>query len=291
MNELNQNANAESEAQGFEAKASGQIGKYKGMVDGWVDKFLNLVGDHPWEKWIGIANGYIDKFLPAGVALAGLLAFLAGFISAIREDARFSVVIANVWILVGTVFAMHLAPKALALMRSFVEKSEVELIRPELAYILKVILALGGLVLAIRSFFLFTGDGVQLGLISLAVSILSTIVFTRPEFVGMKCGYPTNCVEEAISLILLPVKIVFILSTLLIGFGVVAGLIYGIYLWIDIGGFAAVGSLSVVAFAPVLFPLVAYVAYLALVFVLDLYRAVSSVPRKLDEVRKTIESK
>ena len=291
MNEETQNANAESIGQNFEEKASSQIGKYKGMVDGWVDKCLGLVGDHPWEKWIGVANGYIDKFLPARVALAGILAFLASVIFAIREDARFSEVIGTIWILVGTVFAMHLAPKALSLMRSFVEKGEAELIRPELAYILKVILALGGLVLAIRSFFFFTSDGVQLGLVSLAIAILATIVFSRPEFVGMKYGYPTNCVEEAISLLLLPVKIVFTLSTLLIGVGIVGGLGYGIYLWIDLGGLVASGALSVVAFAPVLFPLVAYVVYLTLVFFLDLYRAISSVPRKLDDVRKAIESK
>lgn len=291
MNEETQNANAESIDQNFEEKASSQIGKYKGMVDGWVDKCLGLVGDHPWEKWIGIANGYIDKFLPAGVALAGILAFLASAIFAIREDARFSEVVGTIWIFVGAVFAMHLAPKALSLMRSLVEKGEVELIRPELAYILKVILALGGLVLAIRSFFFFTSYGVQLGLISLVIAILATIVFSRPEFVGMKYGYPTNCVEEAISLLLLPVKIIFTLSTLLIGVGIVGGLGYGIYLWIDFGGLAASGALSVVAFAPVLFPLVAYVVYLTLVFLLDLYRAISSVPRKLDDVRKAIESK
>ena len=165
------------------------------------------------------------------------------------------------------------------------------MIRPELAYILKVILAIGGLVFSIRSFLACTGQGVLIGLVSLVVSVLSAIVFTRPEFIGMKYGYPTNCVEETISLLLLPVKIVFTLCTLLVGIGVVGGLFYGIYLWIDMGGFSASAVLSGVAYAPVLFPLAAYVAYLAMVFLLDLYRSVCSIPRKLDDVRKAIESK
>lgn len=290
-----ENVNVEPETQGTEKQrldevAAERIGKYKGVVDGWVDRCLGLVGDHPWEQWIEVVNGYVDKFLPFVVALAGVLSFLTGFITDIRCDARFSEVIGNLWILVGTVFAMHLAPKALALMRSFVEKGEVSAIRPELAYILKVTLGIGSLVFSVLAFFTFTLWGTIAGLVGIVVSVIASIVFTRPAFIGMKFDYPTNCVEETISLVLLPVKVVFTLLTPLIGLSVICGLIGGIVLWFDNAAEAGI-CLGATAVTPVLVPVGSYFSYLALVFMLDLYRAVSSVPRKIDELKKVVESK
>ena len=266
------------------------VNRYKQKVDSVIDRIIGVIGDHPWERWLDRANGFIGAFLPAVIGVAGLLAFLTSVITAIKCDARFSDVIATVWILFGTLLAMHLAPKALSLMRSFIEKGETEMIRPELAYILKVVFTLGSLVMALYSLLTFSGDGFVAGLLFLVIAVLSTIVFSRPGIVGFKFAYPTNCVEEVISIVLLPVKLVFSLLTPIIAVVSVIALIGGIVMWFS-NGMEAAMYLGVSALAPVLVPLAAYVAYLMMTFVLDLYRSICSMPRKIDELKEAIRAK
>lgn len=265
--------------------AEAKINEYKGKVDGFVEKILGIVGDHPWETWLAGLNAFITKFMPAVIAVAALIGCIAGLIITIKEDAPFSMVIANLWILVLGVFSMHLAPKALALPRSFIEKNELEAVRPELLYILKVILGLGGLVLSAYLLLQFSFDAFKLAIIALISSILSIIVLSRPEIIGVKPGYPTNCVEEAITLIMLPVRFVLSMMTLLVSIATVVGLIYGLIAIFN-NGLTATLYLDVTTVLPLVVPLAVYFAYLFAMFVLDFYRAVVSVPRKLDELKK-----
>lgn len=265
--------------------AEAKINEYKGKVDGFVEKILGIVGDHPWETWLAGLNAFITKFMPAVIAVAALIGCIAGLIITIKEDAPFSMVIANLWILVLGVFSMHLAPKALALPRSFIEKNELEAVRPELLYILKVILGLGGLVLSAYLLLQFSFDAFKLAIIALISSILSIIVLSRPEIIGVKPGYPTNCVEEAITLIMLPVRFVLSMMTLLVSIATVVGLIYGLIAIFN-NGLAATLYLDVTTVLPLVVPLAVYFSYLFAMFVLDFYRAVVSVPRKLDELKK-----
>lgn len=288
MSETTDNPEVTTPNKKFDLEA--QISKYRGMVDGWVDKFLGLIGDHPWEKWIAVENRYVDQFLPFGVAIAGCFAFIIALVMAIRMDAPFSTVLDCIWILVGTVLAMHLSTKTLALVRSLVEKHEQEMIRPELAYILKVLFGLGGIVMAIRMLLCFTVEGLEVALVCIGISVIASIVFTRPEFVGMKFGYPTNVVEEIISLVLIPLKICFSLFTSLLGLVVVGGLVIGICKWFSCAIEASL-YFGAVAIAPVVLPLAGYIMFVFIVFTLDLYRSICSVPRKLDEVRKAVETK
>ena len=263
---------------------------YGEKVNSFVEKLLGLVGDHPWEAWLAKFNGWVGTYLPAVIAVSGVLAFVTGLVTAIRYDAPLSIVISLAGILIGTLFSLHLTPKALALSRSFIEKGEAGAMRPELLYINKVVLGLGGIVLAAYLILQFDSDAFVAGLISLVVALLAIIVFSRPAIVGVKADYPTNGVEEAITILLFPIKFLLALLTSVVGVGTVGVLAYGIVKLFSDGMEGAL-FLLVAALLPFLLPIVVYFAYLCTAFVLDFYRALVSIPRKLDDVRKAIEAK
>lgn len=265
--------------------ASEKINAYKGKVDEIVERLLGIVGDHPWEKWLGAANENVVKFMPAAIALAALVGCVGGLIVTIRYDMPFSIVIANLWILVLGAFSMHLAPKAMALPRSFVEKNELEMVRPELLYIGKVVLGLGGLVLAVFLTLKFDGEMFGLAIAVALYALMAIVVFSRPEIMGVKAGYPTNCVEEAITLVLMPIRVVLALMAILVGLCTIGGLVYGI-IQLFRNGMEAIIYLDITTVVPLVAPLAIYFAYLNIMFILDLYRALVSIPRKLDALRK-----
>ena len=288
MSEENANVgeNAETTASNDTSKkVTEKIGEYSGKVDALVEGALGIVGNRPWDLWLGTANKYISKFLPAVIALAGVLACLTGLITMIKADAPFSWVVKQLFILVPVLFAMHLAPKALALTRSFIEKGEPVVVRPELMYIMKVICGIGGILLGVYLLLNFDKDLVVSAVVAIIFAVLMIICLERPSIVGVKPGYPVNCVEEVIALVLLPVRVVIALLTLLIGMGAVGGLVYGIVQWFDDGLYAAIvfGATALIPFA---IPLLVYFFYLIVVFTLDFYKAIVSVPRKLDELKK-----
>ena len=288
MSEENINAgtNAENaENIGTSKIVTDKINQYSGKVDGWVERALGIIGNHPWDLWLASANGCIAKFLPAAIALAGILACSTGLITMIKNDAPFSWVVKQLFILVPALFAMHLAPKALALTRSFIEKGEAAVIRPELMYIMKVVYGIGGILLGVYLLLNFDKDLVVHAIAAIIFAVLMIICLERPNIVGVQAGYPVNCVEEVIALVLFPVRVVIALLTLLIGIAAVGGIVYGIVQWFDNGLVAAL-TFSVTAIVPFVVPLAVYFAYLVVVFTLDFYKAIVSVPRKLDELKK-----
>ena len=115
-------------------------------------------------------------------------------------------------------------------------------------------------------------------------AVLMIICLGRPDIVGVKAGYPVNCVEEVISLVMFPVRVVITLMTLLIGMATVGGLVCGIALWFDDGMEAAI-AFATTALIPLVVPVAVYIGYLAVVFTFDFYKAIVSVPRKLDELK------
>ena len=288
MSEENVNVgeNAESTSSNDTSKkVTEKISEYSGKADALVEGALGIIGNRPWDSWLGTANKYISMFLPAVIALAGVLSCLTGLITMIKADAPFSMVVKQLFILVPVLFAMHLAPKALALTRSFIEKGETEVIRPELMYIMKVIFGIGGILLGVYLLLNFDKDLVVMAIAALIFAVLMIICLERPGIVGVKPGYPVNCVEEVIALVLFPVRVLIALLTLLIGMAAVGGLVYGIVLWFDDGLSAAI-AFGATAFVPFVVPLIVYFIYLVVVFTLDFYRAIVSIPRKLDEMKK-----
>ena len=285
---VNESAPAAEAAKKIDVEAT--IAQYGGKVDGWIEKGLNLIGDHPWEKWLGVANKYIGTFLPAAIAVAGALACVTGLVASIKYDAPFSAVVSNFVILVVALFSLHLTPKALLLTRSFIEKGEADVIRPEFLYILKVVVGLGGILTALYLICQFNSSALVSGLVVALVAVLFTIVCTRPAIIGVKPDYPKNGGEEALALLIFPLKIVLTLLSLIVGVSVLAALVIGVVKWFS-SGFEAVFVFSVGVLLPFLLPLGVYFLMLLVLLTLDLYRALFSLPRKMDEVRKAIEAK
>ena len=269
---------------------AGKVAGCAGKVDAAVGKCLGLVENHPWEDWLAAANGFIGRFLPLVIGVSGVLAFAVGLVTAIRYDLPFSFVLGNVGILVAALFSMHLAPKAMALPRSFIEKAEPDAVRPELLYIAKILLGLGGLVVSVWLLLQFDGGALATAIALAVDSFLALVVLSHPGLIGLKAGYPTNAVEETITILLFPLKFLLSLLTLVVGLTTVVLLVVGVVNVFSNGG-EAFADFSAAALAPVVVPLGAYVAYLAIMFVLDLYRAVVSLPRKLDELRRAVESR
>ena len=288
MSEENANVgeNTESiESNDTSKKVTEKISEYSGKVDSLVEGALGIIGNRPWDSWLDTANKYISMFLPAVIALAGVLACLTGLITMIKNDAPFSMVVKQLFVLVPALFAMHLAPKALALTRSFIEKGEPVVIRPELMYIMKVICGVGGVLLGAYLLLGFGKDLLSLAIVAIIFAVLMIICLERPGIVGVKAGYPVNCVEEVIALVLFPVRVLIALLTLLVGMAAAGGLVYGIVQWFD-DGLSAALVFCTTALVPFVVPLIVYFIYLVVVFTLDFYRAIVSIPRKLDEMKK-----
>ena len=185
MSEENANVGESTEAaesNDTSKKVTEKISEYSGKVDAVVESALGIIGNRPWDSWLDTANKYISKFLPAAIALAGVLACLTGLITMIKADAPFSWVVKQLFILVPVLFAMHLAPKALALTRSFIEKGEPAVIRPELMYIMKVICGIGGILLGVYLLLNFDKDLVVSAVVAIIFAVLMIICLEVMHF-------------------------------------------------------------------------------------------------------------
>ena len=262
-----------------------KIEQCNSKLDGIVNKALGLIGDHPWDSWLATAGKYIKRFTPLAIAAAGLLACITTLVMAISHDAPISYVINTLWMLVPAALAMILAPKAMALTESLISKAEPIEVRPEVISIMKIIFGLGEILTGLFLLLKFNGYLVGNAIASIIIGVLNIIVLSRPQIIGMKAGYPTNCVEEIIAIVMYPVRTLITLMTPVIGIGVVGGIIYGIVGWFD-GSFEAEIRFGVTALAPFVLPFATYLAYLVVIFVIDICRAIVSIPRKIDELKR-----
>ncbi|MGN0846139.1 MAG: hypothetical protein ACI4RA_01990 [Kiritimatiellia bacterium] len=264
-------------------------------IDGFVEKILGFLGDHPWEDWLKVADECIARVLPGIILIAGVCTTATGLVIAIKNDLPVSFVAIQFIPLVWMAFAMHLSPKALKLASSFVSKGESGAIRPELIYIVKVILGVGGILLA-GCFALF-GNFAACAVL-LVLSLIVIIVSTRPALIGVKADYPTNAVSEVITILLVPLKAVLALLSIIIGIATIGGLVYGIIatfstnsaldLYVLEYGFMGLGPtvLLFTTLLPLVAPFTIYVISLIIFFVFDFCRAIVSIPAKLDALKK-----
>ena len=252
MNEENStvdNNAQETMSTGTPKMVADNINLYNGKVDDFVERILAIIGNRPWDSWLNTANKYISKFLPLAIVVSGVLACTTGLVVIIKHDLPFSFAIKVLCFLIPVAFAMHLAPKALALVRSFVENGETEVMRPELMYVLKVLLGIGGLLLGLYLLLNFDSDLMRYAIVSIVIAVLMLICLGCPGIVGLKAGYPVNCVEEVITLIMFPIRVIIALITPLTGIAALGGIIYGVVQWFD-SGLEAEGIYAVTAILP-----------------------------------------
>ena len=255
-------------------------------IDGLVDKVLGFVGNHPWESWMATANKYIEKYIRVMIAISAIGATLIGMIASAAIRSNYRVVEPKMFLfpLLTGLFAICLAPKALALVSSIVTKGEQECVRPELLQILKVQLGLGGVLFGLYGMFVFP---FAIGLGVAIIGLIMIIVTSRPEVIGIKQGVPTNMVEEFVTLQLLVLKIVIaflpVIVLLVTCLGLLSGFCNGMFSKDRVLGAWILWGTSV---APFVIPVAVYFLTLTMVFVLDLCRSIASIPRKIGELKK-----
>lgn len=291
MNEEGVNSEGTNQEVSKTASVDAKIAGKLGVIDRIINNAIGFIGNRPWEKWFGACNDYITKGLPLIVGTSGAIAFILALCTAVSNNLPVSIIFACLAMLLITVFSVHLTPKALALLRSLVEKGEPELMRPEYIYICKVVSGLGGLILALFLLLQFSAK-TFIPAIGIAVyAVLSIIVYSKPSLFGVKEGYPQNCAEEYITLIMFPVKVILALSTILIGIAVAIGFVCGVIAIRSNGLGEGIIIFFVTALIPFVAPLVIYFAYLLLMFCFEAYRAMVSIPRRLESLQKALSDR
>ena len=261
------------------------VEKYVNVVDRSIGKALGLVENHPWESWLTSVNALVVRVVPLFIAVAAVLGFLVGLILAIKYDMPISRVFSIMVILLVGLLAMHLSPKTIGLSSSLLSKREEDAVRPELLYILKVLLSFGGLCFGIYLLFQFSGITTVFALCAFLIAFLALVLLSHPAIIGTKADYPTNVVEEGCALVLIPLKIVLALLPLLLGIGCVVGLVMGVVKMFSNGAMALSVFVGTVLL-PFFLPLIVYYCFLTLVGFIDFISGIASIPRKLDEVKK-----
>lgn len=280
-------ANAVSEKiKGYADKGQEVAGK----VDRLFDRLFQLIEKYPWESWLEKANGFIAKFVSPVVLFAGAMALILNVLKWFKYDHMTfgELMTSGVAVAVGAMFVSHLAPKALRLQQSFITKGDVDKVRPELLYILKVLLGVGCIVGGIVSALTFTSEGVGVGIALFVLGLIFSVLLGRPQVVSVEADYPKNTVEEVVSIFRMLIKSVLVFATMLTGVATFGWVIYGLVNVISNFRSPSVSSdyFMQAVLGPLVIPLAVYVLYLTVSFILDLYRAVVSIPAKLDKLTK-----
>lgn len=177
------------------------------LIDKALDQGTSVVSKLDTEKYLGLANKYIEKFIAYAILGLGALSMFLFILALCMSDSERMVkgIGSKIFYVIPvTLIAAVLTPKLLQLLRSLVEKSTADSIRPEVATILKLG-AIGCLVWAIAQ--LCLGEVVA-AIIGLLDGVLSMIVLSKPESFGVKYETPSNAVDEIVSLIRLPFRVV-----------------------------------------------------------------------------------
>lgn len=177
------------------------------LVDKFLDKGTSVVSKLDTEKYLGVANKYIEKFIAyamLGLGALSMVLFLLALCMSESERMVENVGSRIFYIIPMAIIAAVLTPKFLQLLRSLVEKAPADSIRPEVGAILKLS-AIGCLVWAVAQ--LCLGE-VVMALIGLLDGALSVIVLAKPESFGIKYETPSNAVDEIVSLVRLPFRVV-----------------------------------------------------------------------------------
>ena len=276
--------NGKSSFRQFENK----VDSIQAIIGGWFKKATGLVSDWPWKEWLEVANKFIARYLPFVIVLSVVLGVVFGLIVALVNNLPIGTVFK---ILLGGIavgaFSMHLAPKAMEIPRSMVEKNEPEAVRPELMEVAKTGLGLGLFAYGIVCVFSFNSEEFVFGIVCMLIAALLAVVLGNPEAFGIKAGYPTNLTEELITIVLIPIKVVMALFSPITAIATLCVLFYGLIELITnfkMGG-APVYFLFAAAI-PLFLPLAFYGLYLLYMFFVDIVRAIIAVPRKIDELKK-----
>lgn len=212
----------------------------------------------------------VSTIVKTAMSITSMVVFMVQYAYSVNP------VLAVIVSLIVVIMSAVIAPKALLLARSVVNKDSTLPIRPELLYVLKLLIITAYLLLIFVNFRL---------ILLLPVVIILLSLLSQPKLVGIKADYPENAVIEIRAFLIMLLNILMFLLSPVVVIAAALCLVFAIF------GERNSGLYPVAILAPVLFPLVLYFFYIIYTFLLDLFGAICSVPSKLDGIRETIQDK
>jgi len=253
---------------------------------GYVEaKFWSMVGRCPWTDWLKRANGLVAKGMPFALGLVAVAACATWFVALARQNAPVSAVFKPWLTLVVMVCSAYVSRRAMALPCRTMEGCARLTIRPQMAYILKVAVTLG-LIICGCSLAIDQGDrdsiiaGVSIALTGVAWGVC----LEKTSLLRIKVGMPANCVEEAVALLLLPVRFLIAVLPIALAATVVVGAVYAFAVFNGDGVLIATVLAGLVTL-PTAVSLVVHLYYVFSNVALELMKAEVSLPAKLDALR------
>lgn len=258
-----------------------------GLVNGFIDKGVEIAGKLPWGKWIEIGDQYASRYGIAAFYLYGILAVLCGIIGGIRSECFVEGLKLGFISLFTAILAGYVGSKLLGNIKDLVTKNESKFANPGLMNCFTLVMALltlGCVIYGITSAIDFRSFTIFLYFLGGAVILaFATICLLAPELICVKSGVQCTPTEELIALLTIFVKILM----RLVPFIWIFGALYGVYQMVI--GIHQIFTLyvfgSVMMFIAFL-PLIAYLLYLIYNYLFDICRAILSIPAKLDELKK-----
>lgn len=264
-----------------------KLAKILSKGESFFDIVLNFIGKHPWDRWMKSLNGHLDIYIPLFIAISGATALLVQTIMLIRYGMPIGAYNSLLAIVGVTIFSIYIAPKALALARTPIEKGRKEVIRPEVLYLLRLLLGMGGLVATVCMTLSFDIAAIVGAHIVFLLSSILIVVTMNPAVIGYEEGNPTNCLEEAIGLVLFFVKTLLFLLTPILTICCIGGFFAGIGAICDGSPFAGCVFLSSAGIVTIV-PFVVYIAYVVYFWFIDLVCGLASIPSKLDKIHQAL---
>lgn len=251
-------------------------------------KFWSFVGRWPWSLWHKRVNGLVAKVLPFVAAFIAVGACVAWLVVLGRQNAPISYVFRPWLVLLAMALSVHLSRRAMTLPGKLLAKCDRLIIRPQVAYALKVIVSVGLIVLAGKLIIgEATRDAIILGIALALVGVAWAICMECTSITRIRVGTPANGVEEFAALVLLPVRFIAAMLPVATALTLVGGSVYACTVFSDSGEMIAL-VLAGLVMLPLVASLVFYLYYVCTTLALDFLKAVAAIPGRLDGLNQTL---
>ncbi len=261
--------------------------KYIGFLNAFIDSALNIGRKADIGRFCTPAEEWASMLYSVVMYLIGVVFFLRSIIYAIKIESM-SMIWMGLGVLVGSVLFVYIGDKVMSVTRGLYSKTSSKFRSPAILDCIALVFVLqgiGGFVMGLKMGMGFTG--VLIGVCSLILSLLVAVAALYPSVLAIEVDGQSSAGEEFIGLLTFFMKSVLFLLPFAVFIGGIAMLWFLLFQL----GIAAEYSMAMVAMIPVicgigLAPLAVYLVYLSYYFMLDVCRAILSIPEKLDKLNR-----
>ena len=259
------------------------------LLNQWIDCGLNYLRKLPFEKMVNALENLISRIGVFSFYLLGLVGLVGGLITALHYESLQGLWIGLGWLLLCILFA-YFGTKLLQSIKALVLSTNSLFSSQSLLDCITVLLLLSGLAALAAGIYLSfdTSDGTHFwyGLIGFFMAEFGAVCSLAPQLVSTEAGIACSPGEELIGLGTFFIKIMLRMLPFIWCIGALLTMIYVIiHLGSDnVGEHIMTGFSTTIVLG--LLPLAYYLGFLLYYFVIDLARAVLSLPGKLDRLNK-----